>query len=102
VRHAEVRFVERDGDYLAFTVFGEGPVDLAMTQTRVPIDLMWESGLQFEARGEHELKGVPGSWPILGSWPAGDFASAARVIELGAGLGIGFEETGRGGAVGVP
>jgi class 3 adenylate cyclase len=42
VRHAEVRFVERDGDYLAFTVFGEGPIDLATTQTRVPIDLMWE------------------------------------------------------------
>ena len=30
MRHAEIRFAERDGDYLAFTVFGEGPIDLAM------------------------------------------------------------------------
>ena len=42
VRDAEVRFVERDGAYLAFTVFGEGPIDLAVTQTRFPIDLMWD------------------------------------------------------------
>jgi len=42
VRDAEVRYAERDGDYLAFTVFGEGPVDLAVTQARFPIDLMWD------------------------------------------------------------
>lgn len=42
VRHAEVRYAERDGDYLAFTVFGEGPTDLAIPQARFPIDLMWE------------------------------------------------------------
>ena len=42
VRHAEVRYAERDGDYLAFTVFGDGPIDLAVPQSRVPIDLMWE------------------------------------------------------------
>ena len=33
---------QRDGDYLAFTVFGEGPTDLAIPQSRFPIDLMWE------------------------------------------------------------
>jgi hypothetical protein len=27
---------------MAFTAFGEGPIDLAITQARVPIDLMWE------------------------------------------------------------
>jgi class 3 adenylate cyclase len=42
VRDAEVRYAERDGDYLAFSVFGEGPQDLAVTQSRFPIDLMWE------------------------------------------------------------
>jgi class 3 adenylate cyclase len=42
VRHAEVRYAERDGDYLAFTVFGEGPTDLVIPQNRVPIDLIWE------------------------------------------------------------
>jgi class 3 adenylate cyclase len=42
VREAEVRYAERDGDYLAFSVFGEGPNDLAVAQGRFPIDLMWE------------------------------------------------------------
>jgi class 3 adenylate cyclase len=42
VRDAEVRFAEHDGIYLAFTVFGAGPVDLAVTQARFPIDLMWD------------------------------------------------------------
>src|SRR5215472_5787028 len=42
VRGAEVRYVERDGDYLAYTVFGEGPHDLAVSPGRIPIDLMWQ------------------------------------------------------------
>jgi class 3 adenylate cyclase len=43
VRDADVRYAEQhNGDYMAYTVFGEGPVDLAITQLRVPIDLMWE------------------------------------------------------------
>jgi hypothetical protein len=33
------------------------------------VDLTAGSGLQFEARGERELKGVPGSWPIFGVLP---------------------------------
>jgi class 3 adenylate cyclase len=42
VRDAEVRYVERDGSYLAFTVFGEGSHDLAMASNSVPIDLFWQ------------------------------------------------------------
>jgi len=42
VRDAEVRYAERDGDYLAYTVFGSGSNDLAVLQARTPIDLMWE------------------------------------------------------------
>jgi class 3 adenylate cyclase len=42
VTDTEVRYAERDGDYLAYSVFGDGPVDLAVTQNRFPIDLMWE------------------------------------------------------------
>jgi len=42
VRQPEVRYAEQNGDYLAFTVFGDGPVDLAVTQARFPIDLMWD------------------------------------------------------------
>ena len=42
MRESEVRFAERDGKFVAMTVFGTGPVDLAVVQARFPIDLMWE------------------------------------------------------------
>jgi hypothetical protein len=29
------------------------------------VDLTAGSGLTFEPRGEHQLKGVPGTWPIF-------------------------------------
>jgi class 3 adenylate cyclase len=38
--------------------------------SRTVVDLTPGSGLQFEPRGEHELKGVPGSWPIFGVLPS--------------------------------
>jgi class 3 adenylate cyclase len=38
--------------------------------SRTVVDLIAGSGLEFEDRGEHELKGVPGSWKV--------FALAAR------------------------
>jgi class 3 adenylate cyclase len=28
-------------------------------------DLVIESGLEFEERGDHELKGVPGEWRLF-------------------------------------
>jgi len=39
---AEVRYAEAAGDYFAFSVFGNGPIDLAIAQSRFPIDLMWD------------------------------------------------------------
>jgi class 3 adenylate cyclase len=42
VREAEVRYAEHNGDYLAYSVFGDGPNDLAVAQSRFPVDLMWE------------------------------------------------------------
>ena len=33
------------------------------------VDLTAGSGLQFEPRGEHQLKGVPGTWPIFATQP---------------------------------
>jgi class 3 adenylate cyclase len=33
--------------------------------SRTVVDLTAGSGLQFEPRGEHELKGVPGRWPMF-------------------------------------
>jgi len=38
----EVRYAEVAGDYFAFSVFGNGPIDLAVAQSRFPIDLMWD------------------------------------------------------------
>src|SRR5689334_13501506 len=40
--NGEVWYTERDGGHLAFTVFGEGAIDLAIPQNRFPIDLIWE------------------------------------------------------------
>src|SRR4051812_27670214 len=42
VRETEVRYAERNGDFLAYSVFGAGSHDLALMQSRTPIDLMWE------------------------------------------------------------
>jgi class 3 adenylate cyclase len=42
MRDADVRYVESDQGYLAFSVFGDGPVDLVIAQTRFPIDLAWD------------------------------------------------------------
>jgi class 3 adenylate cyclase len=33
--------------------------------SRTVKDLVVGSGIEFEDRGEHNLKGVPGSWPLF-------------------------------------
>ena len=33
--------------------------------SRTVVDLTAGSGLQFTPRGEHQLKGVPGTWPVF-------------------------------------
>ena len=38
--------------------------------SRTVVDLTAGSGLQFEPRGEHQLKGVPGTWPIFAAAPS--------------------------------
>jgi len=42
VRDAEVRYAERAGSYLAYSIFGDGSRDLLISQARTPVDLMWE------------------------------------------------------------
>jgi class 3 adenylate cyclase len=42
VRETEVRFAEHAGNYLAYSVFGDGRHDPAIRHWRFPIDLMWE------------------------------------------------------------
>jgi class 3 adenylate cyclase len=39
---AQIRYAEHNGDYLAYSVFGSGNHDVAVLQSRTPIDLMWE------------------------------------------------------------
>jgi class 3 adenylate cyclase len=90
VRDAEVRYVERDGDYLAFTVYGEGPRDLALTQTQVPIDLMWEfpqCAVFMEALGHMarviawDPRGIGGSDPVPDPEAASEtFADDVRAV----------------------
>jgi class 3 adenylate cyclase len=38
--------------------------------SRTVVDLTAGSGLQFEARGQHQLKGVPGTWPTFAAVPS--------------------------------
>jgi class 3 adenylate cyclase len=38
--------------------------------SRTVVDLTAGSGLQFEARGEYQLKGVPGTWPTFAALPS--------------------------------
>jgi class 3 adenylate cyclase len=40
-----------------------GPREIVVSRTVV--DLTAGSGLEFGQRGEHELKGVPGVWPVF-------------------------------------
>jgi len=42
VRDPEVRYVERDGNCLAYEVFGHGSLDLLAFQSSCPIDLLWD------------------------------------------------------------
>jgi hypothetical protein len=37
--------------------------------SRTVADLVVGSGYEFDDRGEHELKGVPGSWRLLAARP---------------------------------
>jgi class 3 adenylate cyclase len=39
--------------------------------SRTVVDLTAGSGLQFEDHGEHQLKGVPGTWPTFAAVPSG-------------------------------
>jgi class 3 adenylate cyclase len=45
-----------------------GPSEILVSRTVV--DLTAGSGLQFEPRGEHQLKGVPGTWPTFAARPS--------------------------------
>jgi hypothetical protein len=58
----ETRYARSGDNYVAYQVMGEGPLVLV---SRTVSDLVAGSGLRFEERGTHSLKGVPGSWQLL-------------------------------------
>jgi hypothetical protein len=61
----------RSGDlHIAYQVIGTGPFDLVFMHGWIShIEHMWEvvagSGIPFEDRGRHSLKGVPGEWLLF-------------------------------------
>lgn len=74
----------RDGRSIAWSAVGDGPIDLRYVPQSVSAmehiwahpndihavldaagsDLVVGSELHFDARGEHELRGVPGAWRL--------------------------------------
>jgi hypothetical protein len=49
----ETRYARTSEGAVAYQVIGEGPLDLVAG-----------SGIEFDDRGPHELKGVPGEWRV--------------------------------------
>lgn len=53
-----------------------GPGEILVSRTVT--DLTAESGLAFEPRGEHELKGLPGPWQVCTRSPRSEFVAHRR------------------------
>jgi len=75
--YPETGYVERDGVNIGYQVLGTGPLDLLFVPglgglarggealvSRTVKDLVVGSGIEFEGRGAHELKEVPGEWQL--------------------------------------
>ena len=56
------------GVHVAARVLEKAEPDEIVTSAAVPL-LVAGSGFQFEDRGEHELKGVPGAWRLYAVTP---------------------------------
>jgi hypothetical protein len=74
------------GVHIAARVCGQAGSNEVLVSRTIG-DLVVGSGLAFEDRGSHELKGVPGEWQLLavaakGS-PAGDEEEQIAQIEIG-------------------
>jgi hypothetical protein len=68
----DVKYARSGNVAIAYQVVGTGPLDLVfirgtlaelLTASTVK-DLVAGSGIEFEERGERELKGVPGTWRL--------------------------------------
>lgn len=56
------RYARSGGVNIAYQVVGDGPFDLVVIP--IWVSRVAGSGLAFEERGEHELRGVPGRWRL--------------------------------------
>ena len=54
---------------IAYQIVGSGPVDVVFVSRTVK-DLVAGSGLKFDDRGEHPLKGIPDTWHVFALVPA--------------------------------
>jgi hypothetical protein len=56
----------RSGDVaIAYQVVGEGPIDLVFVRgTLAHLLAGWDMPIEFDERGSHDLKGVPGEWRL--------------------------------------
>ena len=65
----EVELTDSDiagiGVHIAARVLEHAPAGQLLTSAAVPM-LVAGSGIEFEDRGEHELRGVPGTWRLFG------------------------------------
>ena len=68
----QTKYVDVGGAEVGYQVVGQGPPDLIWVPGWGHVDMVWEdpvdlvagSGITFEDRGDHQLKGVPGSWKL--------------------------------------
>ena len=69
------QYIDRDGAALAYQVLGDGPADMVhFFEISQHLDLQWtDPDIHYNLeRGEHELKGIPGSWELFAVTHAGD------------------------------
>jgi hypothetical protein len=65
VQAPDIRYA-RSGDVaIAYSILGDGPIDL------VAVHGFAGTGIGFQDRGLHELKGVPGEWRLYAAIDAG-------------------------------
>jgi class 3 adenylate cyclase len=57
-----------------------GASEVLLSQT---VDLVAGSGLEFEDRGDHVLKGVPGAWRVFAATPTSDATARPEVSAAG-------------------
>ena len=61
----DIRYARSGGVAIAYQVVGEGEVDLVYVPDYVSNLVYARTGITFDDRGFHELKGIPGTWQLF-------------------------------------